>query len=37
MGLAMILVGLWLAEHNSGEREVASDVLKLSEDGARGR
>jgi len=37
IGTAMILVGLWIAEHNSGEREVASDTLKLSEDGARGR
>ena len=31
------LGGLWIAEHNSDEREVASDTLKLSEDGARGR
>ena len=37
IGTAMILVGLWIAEHNSDEREVASDTLKLSEDGARGR
>jgi drug/metabolite transporter (DMT)-like permease len=37
IGTAMILVGLWIAEHNSSEREVASDNLKLSEDGARGR
>jgi drug/metabolite transporter (DMT)-like permease len=37
IGTAMILVGLWIAEHNSGEREVASDTLKLSEGGVRGR
>jgi drug/metabolite transporter (DMT)-like permease len=37
IGTAMILVGLWIAEHNSDKREVASDTLKLSEDGARGR
>jgi drug/metabolite transporter (DMT)-like permease len=37
IGTAMILVGLWIAEHNSGEREVASNNLKLSEDGAPGR
>jgi uncharacterized membrane protein YiaA len=37
IGTAMILVGLWIAEHNADEREVASDTLKLSEDGARGR
>jgi hypothetical protein len=24
IGTAMILVGLWIAEHNSGEREVAN-------------
>jgi hypothetical protein len=33
----MILVGLWIAEHNSGEREVVSDILKLPENRARGR
>jgi hypothetical protein len=35
----MILVGLWIAEHNSGEREVVSDILKLpeKENRARGR
>ena len=37
IGTAMILVGLWIAEHTSDENEVASDTLKLSEDGARGR
>ena len=37
VGTAMILVGLWIAEHSSAEREVASDTLKLSEDGAQGR
>jgi uncharacterized membrane protein len=37
IGTAMILVGLWIAEHNSGEREVASEPLKLSEDETRGR
>jgi len=37
IGTAMILVGLWIAEHNSDEREVASDALKPSEDRARGR
>jgi drug/metabolite transporter (DMT)-like permease len=37
IGTAMILVGIWLAEHSSDEREVASDTLTLSEDEARGR
>jgi drug/metabolite transporter (DMT)-like permease len=37
IGTAMILAGLWIADHSSAEREVASDTLKLSEDGARGR
>jgi drug/metabolite transporter (DMT)-like permease len=37
IGAAMILVGLWIAEHNPEEREVANDTLKLSEDRARGR
>jgi drug/metabolite transporter (DMT)-like permease len=37
IGTAMILVGLWIAEHTSDEREVASDAMKLSEDEARGR
>jgi drug/metabolite transporter (DMT)-like permease len=37
IGMAMILVGLWIAEHNSDEREVASDTLELSDDEARGR
>jgi drug/metabolite transporter (DMT)-like permease len=37
IGTAMILVGIWLAEHNSDEREVASDTFKLAEDEARGR
>jgi drug/metabolite transporter (DMT)-like permease len=37
IGTAMILVGLWIADHSWAEREVASDTLKLSEDGARGR
>jgi drug/metabolite transporter (DMT)-like permease len=36
IGTTMILVGLWIAEHNSNEREVASNILKLSEDRARG-
>jgi drug/metabolite transporter (DMT)-like permease len=31
VGTVMILVGLWIAEHNSAEREVASDTLKLPE------
>jgi drug/metabolite transporter (DMT)-like permease len=35
IGTAMILVGLWTAEHTSEVREVASDTLKL--DRARGR
>jgi drug/metabolite transporter (DMT)-like permease len=35
IGTAMILVGLWIAEHNSEEREAANDTLKLSE--AEGR
>jgi drug/metabolite transporter (DMT)-like permease len=35
IGTAMILVGLWIAEHSSAEREVASDTMKLSE--AEGR
>jgi drug/metabolite transporter (DMT)-like permease len=37
IGTATILVGLWIAEHNSEERKVANDTLKLSEDRARGR
>jgi drug/metabolite transporter (DMT)-like permease len=37
IGTAMILVGLWIADHSSAEREVASDTLKPSEDRARGR
>jgi drug/metabolite transporter (DMT)-like permease len=37
IGTAMILVGLWIAEHTSDEREVPSDALKPSEDEARGR
>jgi hypothetical protein len=37
IGTAVILVGLWIAERNSNEREVANDTLKLSEDEARGR
>jgi drug/metabolite transporter (DMT)-like permease len=37
IGTVMILVGLWIAEHTSDEREVPSDALKLSEDEARGR
>jgi drug/metabolite transporter (DMT)-like permease len=36
IGTAMILVGLWIAEYNSGEREVARDTLKSSEERARG-
>jgi drug/metabolite transporter (DMT)-like permease len=35
IGTAMILVGLWIAEHSSAEREVANDTMKLSE--AEGR
>jgi len=35
IGTAMILVGLWIAEHRSAEREVANDTMKLS--GAEGR
>jgi drug/metabolite transporter (DMT)-like permease len=31
IGTAMILVGLWIAEHSSAEREVANDTMKLSE------
>jgi len=37
IGTAMILVGLWIAEHNSEQRGVANETLKLSEDRARGR
>jgi drug/metabolite transporter (DMT)-like permease len=37
IGTAMILVGLWIAEHNSDEREVASDSLELSKDRAGGQ
>jgi drug/metabolite transporter (DMT)-like permease len=29
IGTAMILVGLWIAEHSSAERAVASDTMKL--------
>jgi drug/metabolite transporter (DMT)-like permease len=36
IGTAMILVGLWIAELNADERKVASDILKLPEDRARG-
>jgi hypothetical protein len=35
IGTAMILVGLWIAEHSSAEREVANDTITLSE--AEGR
>ena len=35
IGTAMILVGLWIAEHSPADREVASDTMKLSE--AEGR
>jgi drug/metabolite transporter (DMT)-like permease len=35
IGTAMILVGLWIAEQSSAEREVANDTMKLSE--AEGR
>ena len=35
IGTAMILVGLWIAEHSSAERKVANDTMKLSE--AEGR
>jgi drug/metabolite transporter (DMT)-like permease len=34
---AMILVRLWLAEHNQDEREAATHTLKLPEGVARGR
>jgi drug/metabolite transporter (DMT)-like permease len=37
IGTAMILVGLWIAERSSAEREVASDSMKLSEAEARRR
>ena len=37
VGTSMILVGLWIAEHNSDEREVGSDTLKLPEDRVRRR
>jgi drug/metabolite transporter (DMT)-like permease len=37
IGTAMILVGLWIAEHNSDEREVASDSLEFSKDRAGGQ
>jgi drug/metabolite transporter (DMT)-like permease len=37
IGAATILVGLWIAERNPDEREVANDTLKLSEDETRGR
>jgi drug/metabolite transporter (DMT)-like permease len=36
IGTAMILIGLWIAEHTSDERKVASDSLELSDDQARG-
>jgi drug/metabolite transporter (DMT)-like permease len=35
IGTAMILVGLWIAEHSSAEHEVANDTMTLSE--AEGR
>jgi drug/metabolite transporter (DMT)-like permease len=31
IGTAMILVGLWIAEHNPEVREIAGDTLKLSD------
>jgi drug/metabolite transporter (DMT)-like permease len=31
IGTAMILVGLWIAEHSSAEREVPNDTMKPSE------
>jgi drug/metabolite transporter (DMT)-like permease len=37
IGTAVILVGLWIAERDSDEREAAKDTLRLSEDEARGR
>jgi drug/metabolite transporter (DMT)-like permease len=37
IGTATILVGIWLAEHKSDEREVASEPVRLSEGGTRGR
>jgi drug/metabolite transporter (DMT)-like permease len=35
IGTAMILVGLWIADHSPADREVANDTMKLSE--AEGR
>ncbi|HKQ02352.1 MAG TPA: EamA family transporter [Actinomycetes bacterium] len=35
IGTAMILVGLWIADHSPTDREVANDTMKLSE--AEGR
>jgi hypothetical protein len=35
IGTAMALVGLWIADHSSAEREVANDTLKLSKAEAR--
>jgi drug/metabolite transporter (DMT)-like permease len=35
IGTAMILVGLWIAEHSSAERDVTNDTITLSE--AEGR
>ena len=37
IGTAMILVGLWIAEHNSDKGEMASEPLRLSKGVARGR
>jgi hypothetical protein len=37
VGTAMILVGLWIAEHNSDKREVASDTLVFSRERGRER
>jgi drug/metabolite transporter (DMT)-like permease len=37
IGTAMILVGLWIAEHNSDDRKMAREPLRLSERAARGR
>ena len=37
LGTAAILVGLWISEHNPGDRRAADDDLMSSEDEARGR
>jgi hypothetical protein len=37
IGTAVILAGLWLAEHHQEEPRPVSGTLTLSEDDARGR